>query len=239
MPLNADQLLAVFTHPVLTKIVGEPNLAIITLQQSKHNGNLALNKSNLGDGLTGLMVISMKPAISATIHLDNFAIPTDTGPAPELNAIAAAFKATKIADLYKTYALESDIYSEFVAAERIYVKLALNSMAELYYKTLKHAHTGYTNVTLRQLLHHLVTTYAAIDQFDLKKNQEKLTVRYNPNAPIETLFEKITDGVAYAELGEAPFHVETDCGHCPTLFSKNGGVQQQPEGVESITIPQP
>ena len=44
-------------------------------------------------------------------------------------------------------------------------------MAELYYKTLKHAHTSYANITLRQLRYHLVTTYAAIDQFDLEKNQ--------------------------------------------------------------------
>ena len=54
------------------------------------------------------------------------------------------------------------------------------------------------NVTLRQLLYHLVTTYAAIDKFDLDKNQEKMTTRYDPNALIETLVEKITDGVAYA-----------------------------------------
>ena len=32
-----------------------------------------------------------------------------------------------------------------------------------------------------------------------------MTARYNPNAPIETLFEQIADGVAYAELGDAPF----------------------------------
>ena len=32
-----------------------------------------------------------------------------------------------------------------------------------------------------------------------------MTACYDPNAPIETLFEQITDGVAYAELGEAPF----------------------------------
>ena len=32
-----------------------------------------------------------------------------------------------------------------------------------------------------------------------------MTVRYDPNAPIETLFEQIADGVAYAELGDAPF----------------------------------
>ena len=55
-------------------------------------------------------------------------------------------------------------------------------MSELYYKILKNTHTGYANVTLRQLLDHLVTTYAAIDQFDLEKNQEKMTARYDPNA---------------------------------------------------------
>ena len=70
-------------------------------------------------------------------------------------------------------------------------------MANIYYKDLKYIHTGYANVTLRQLLDHLVTTYVAIEQFDLEKNQEKMTERYNPNAPIETIFEKITDCVAY------------------------------------------
>ena len=32
-----------------------------------------------------------------------------------------------------------------------------------------------------------------------------MTARYDPNAPIETLFAQIADGVAYAELGDAPF----------------------------------
>ena len=70
---------------------------------------------------------------------------------------------------------------------------------------MKNAYTGYADVTLRQLLDHLVTTYAAIDQFDLEKNQENMTARYDPNAPIGTLFAQIADGVAYAELGEATF----------------------------------
>ena len=99
MPLNADQLLAVFPHPVLTKIVGEPNLKSITLQQSEHNGNLASIKSNLGDGLTSLMFVSMKPATFATIHPDPFAIPTNPGPAPDPDFIAAASSATKISDI--------------------------------------------------------------------------------------------------------------------------------------------
>ena len=126
MPLNADQLLAVFPHPVLTKIVGEPNLASITLQQSEHDGNLASIKSNLGGGLTGLMVLSMKPDIFKSIHPYTFAIPTNPGPAPDPDVIAAASTATNIADIYKAYALESTIYSEFVTAERISMKLALS-----------------------------------------------------------------------------------------------------------------
>ena len=32
-----------------------------------------------------------------------------------------------------------------------------------------------------------------------------MTARYNPNAPIETLFEQITDGAAYMEMGDATF----------------------------------
>ena len=151
------------------------------------------------------MVISMKPATFATINPKPFTIPTNPGPDPDPDAITTASSATKIADIYKAYALQRKIYSEFIEAERISVKLALDSMAEIYYKALKHTHTGYAKVTLRQLLDHLVTTYAAINQFELEKNQEKMTARYDPNAPIETLFEQITDGVAYAELGDVPF----------------------------------
>ena len=171
MLLNANQLLAVFPHLVLTKIVVKPTFESIIIQKSEHNGNLASVKSNLGDGLTDLMVISMKPATFATIHPDPFTIPTNPGPAPDPNSIAAAASATKIANIYKAYALQSKIYLDFIKTERISVKLTLDSMAEIYYNALKHTHTGYAKLTLRQLLDHLVTTYAAIDQFDLEKNQ--------------------------------------------------------------------
>ena len=134
---------------MLTKIIGEPNLASITLQQSEHNRNVASIKSNLGDGLTGLMVLSMKPDIFKTIHPDTYVIPTNPGPAPDPAVIAAASTATKIADIYKAYALESAIYAEYVTAERISVKLALDSMSDLYYKNLKNTNTDYTGVTLR------------------------------------------------------------------------------------------
>ena len=81
--------------------------------------------------MTGLMVISMKPATFATIHLNPFAIPANPGPEPDLNVIATAASSTKIADIYKAYALQSKIYFEFITAKRISVKLVLDSMAEI------------------------------------------------------------------------------------------------------------
>ena len=124
MPLNADQLQAVYPHPVPTKIIGEPNPASITLQQSEHNGNLASIKSNLGDGLTGLMVLSMKPDIFKTIHPDAFVIPTNPGLAPDPVVITAASTATKIADIYKAYALEREFHRDTFCCYKLRVHRA-------------------------------------------------------------------------------------------------------------------
>ena len=104
-------------------------------------------------------------------------------------------------------------------------------MAEIYYKALNNKHTRYAKVTLRQLLEHLVTTCAAIDQFDLEKNQEKMKLRYEPNAPIKTLFEQITNSVAYAELGDAPFTSKQIADTALLCLEKNGGVSRRLEGV--------
>ena len=71
MPLNADQLLAVFPHPVLTKIVGETNLASSTHQQSEHNGNLASIKSNLAQLRSPLRPVLEETMVPATRTLSS------------------------------------------------------------------------------------------------------------------------------------------------------------------------
>ena len=81
----------------------------------------------------------------------------------------------------------------------------------------------------------MVTTYAAIDQFDLEKNQENMTARYDPNAPIETLFEKITDGVAYAELGDASFTSKQIVDITLLCLEKTGVFNDDPK--EWLSIP--
>ena len=63
------------------------------------------------------MVISTKPVIIATTHPDLFAIPTNPGPAQDPDAIATASSAINIADIYKVYTRQSNVYLEFIAAK--------------------------------------------------------------------------------------------------------------------------
>ena len=56
-----------------------------------------------------------------------------------------------------------------------------------------------------------------------------MTARYDPNAPIQTMFEQIADGVAYAELGDSPFTskqiVDTDI----LCLAKTGAFNDDPK----------
>ena len=49
-----------------------------------------------------------------------------------------------------------------------------------------------------------------------------MTARYDPNAPIETLFAQIADWVAYAELGDAPFNSKQIVGIALLCLAKTG-----------------
>ena len=51
-----------------------------------------------------------------------------------------------------------------------------------------------------------------------------MTARYDPNALIETMFAQITDGVAYAELGDAPFTSKQVVDIALFCLAKNGGI---------------
>ena len=132
MTLNAEQILAVFPHPTLTKIVGEPTLESLTLMQEEHNSNLVSFKTNLSDGTMGLMVISMKLSTFATVHPNPFVIPVNPGAQPNPDEISAASSATKIADIYKAFELKRKFFLEYCDAKRISVKITIDAVEKIY-----------------------------------------------------------------------------------------------------------
>jgi hypothetical protein len=64
---------------------------------------------------------------------------------------------------------------------------------------------GYANCTSLQLLTHLLTYYAIIAPTELTQNYERLNAPYDPNQPIETLFQQIQDARAFEVAGWQPY----------------------------------
>jgi hypothetical protein len=64
---------------------------------------------------------------------------------------------------------------------------------------------GYAKYTSLQLLTHLLKYYAMIAPTELTQNYERLNTQYDPNQPIETLFQQIQDARAFAVAGGQPY----------------------------------
>jgi hypothetical protein len=83
--------------------------------------------------------------------------------------------------------------------------LILEAFDDAYLNALSNEVVGDANCTSLDLLTHLLTFYAMIAPTELTQNYERLNTPYDPNQPIETLFQQIQDARAFAVAGGQPY----------------------------------
>ena len=74
----------------------------------------------------------------------------------------------------------------------------------MFTRALKNRYIGYANVTTKELLNHLFTTYGKISGNDLRVNDTRMNAPYDVNLPIEVLFDQVEDGMDFTEAGNHP-----------------------------------
>ena len=131
--------------------------------------------------------------------------PTNPGVQPDPTAIATATSAKEITELHKAHDKDVKSFEEYMAADRLLVKLIVTAVEDVFISTLKNEYTGYSGVRCRDLFKHLLDTYANIDEFDLQTNQQRMQKPYDPHQPIEELYRQIAEAQAYADAGNASF----------------------------------
>ena len=188
MPLKADQIEALFPNPILTRIVGEPTHEEIRLLEKETNKNPSAIPSNLGCGTKGLLWIGTPPTVYATISSVPFVPPTNPGSAPSAKDIAACGSAKDIASVHATQDLAVKLFEEYMAADRLCVKLLCNAVEDIFTASLENGYTGYAGVTTKELLKHLKDEYSDIDDPQLNANLARIGAPYDPNTPIEALW---------------------------------------------------
>jgi hypothetical protein len=83
--------------------------------------------------------------------------------------------------------------------------LVIEAFDDAYLNAFSDKFVGYANCTSLQILTHLLTYYAMIAPTELTQNYERLNTPYDPNQPIETLFQQIQDARAFAVTGGQPY----------------------------------
>jgi hypothetical protein len=136
------------------------------------------------------------------IAFDVFPVPNNPGP---LAAVVAGMTAAVIAEMTRLHREATQVYRTYHNVDQAIKKLIIESFDDAYLNDLSDEIVGYANCTSLQLLTHLLTYYAMIAPTELTQNYKRLNTPYDPNQPIEMLFQQIQDARAFAVAVGQPY----------------------------------
>jgi hypothetical protein len=187
-----DELIAGFPHSSLPKVTGEPTFEDLKVIRRLLNTNAMSVASYEGSGRHGNLGIIMT-------NEEYFAIAVDVFP------VAASMTAAVITETTRLHREATQVYCTYHNVDQAIKKLIIESFNDAYLNALSDEIVGYANCTSLQLSTHLLTYYAMIVPTELTQNYEHLNTTYDPNQPIEMLFQQIQEARAFAVAGGQPY----------------------------------
>jgi hypothetical protein len=197
-----DELIAGFPHYSLSKVTGEPTFEDLKVIRRLLNTNAMSVASYEGGGRQGHLGIIMTNEEYFAIAVDVFPVPANPGPSA---AVVAGRTAAVIAETTRLHREATQVYHTYHNVNQAIKKLIIESFDDTYLNALSDKIVGYANCTSLQLLTHFLTYYAMIVPTELTQNYERLNTPYDPNLPIESLFQQIQDARAFAVAGGQPY----------------------------------
>jgi hypothetical protein len=198
MASTQDELIAGFPHSSLPKLTGEPTFENLKVIRRLLNKNAMSVASYEGGGCHGHLSIIMTNEEYFAVAVDIFPVPNNPGPSV---VVVTGMIAAAIAETTRLHKEATQVYRTYHNVNQAINKLIIEAFDDAYLDALSDEIVGYANCTSLQLLTHLLKYYAIIAPTELTENYERLNVPYDPNQPIETLFEQIQDARAFAVAG--------------------------------------
>jgi hypothetical protein len=136
------------------------------------------------------------------IAADVFLVPDNPGASPK---VVVGMTAAVIAELTRLHREATQVYRTYHNVDQAIKKLILEAFDDAYLNALSNEIVDYANCTSLDLLTHILAFYSMIAPTELTHNYERLNTPYDPNQPIETLFQQIQDARALAVAGGQPY----------------------------------
>jgi hypothetical protein len=202
MASTPDELIVGFPHSSLPKVTREPTFEDLKVIRRLLNTNAMSVASYEGGGHHGHLGIIMTNEEYFAIVVDVFPVPNNHGPSA---TVVVDMTAAVIAETSRLHQEATQVYRTYHNVDQAIKKLIIESFDDAYLNALSDEIVGYANCTSLQLLTDLLTYYAMIAPTELTQNYERLNTPYDPNQPIETLFQKTQDALTFAVAGGQPY----------------------------------
>ena len=150
------------------------------------NVNAASIFSNLGDGQHGLLRLTVSDAQYNYVSTVPFVQTMNPGPTMSSVLYATAAQIKQAVDQHE---LQIKLFREYTLIDKVLKQLMLSAVEDKYYRVMRNSLIGYANVTTRSLIQYLYQAYVNITPTQVSNNDKKLRAPYDPNQPIEALYE--------------------------------------------------
>ena len=190
-----------FPHPSLSIIVGTPNNSSLQALQKQMFANARAIHSTRGGGDNGHLALVMPPPAYLVRTGVPFVAPVHPGDAPVHVQGATGPAITETNRRFKHDLAEHLLYQ--TVTEELKQQL-LAAVPTRYLSILEDADYGYSDVSIIEMLTHLRTTYATIEPEEIESNRNALTAAWNPEEPIEDLWNRIQEIQRFANDAQEP-----------------------------------
>ncbi|EEC46594.1 predicted protein [Phaeodactylum tricornutum CCAP 1055/1] len=202
MSPTADFTISDFPHKVLAPIATDttaPSYSSLLLAQRQLSANASAIPSLNGGGAHGHMALTLSAEAYAELSDIPFVIPVAPPADPEPGTTQP-----QITENNRLHKRAVAIHSLYVAVNNALRRQILDAVPRVYVRDLEHPQFAYSHVSCRDLLDHLWRNFGTISASDLKTNIQSMYTPWNPADPIETIFHRLTDAIAYSTAGHDP-----------------------------------
>jgi hypothetical protein len=190
---TVENVIESFPHPVLPTVQGEPDYQTIHDIQKSLQANSRAIDTHLGGGTLGHLGLIVSDASYAMISPA-----TDAGPtlwiSPQAPGRAPANTdgtAAQISAVRHVWEEDVQTYRTYTSMQQALKKQIISVFEPMYLDVLNDNMVGLANISARDMLDHLFSTYGNITAVDLEINFEHMRRAWDPQQHVESLFKQI------------------------------------------------
>ena len=189
MTPEEDNIFGAFSECPLAPLEGVPTYEYMTNLNVYLNSCSSAVDCTLGCGTLGYLVLTAQPVVFNTHCVTKFVIPKNPGIHPVMPEPAPT--AAILSELVRTHKHEVRLFNEYHDVDRACKKVVSELISQKFYKSLSSRIIGYVKVTSLEIMTHLISECAKLEEEDIQEIDRKIKEPISGKNLFEEFVEQI------------------------------------------------